>query len=270
MQYIQIFVAIIFLGTSSMGYSAAIPSGQLPRINSFAIVDNEGEQYIAATDQGLFHSDDHGHTWKSYEGYRLPATMVATTPQGTIYAFVAARGLIQLNLKTNQWLEVNNQLGSQVLRQLTTTSWTPSRLVATNQYGKMIVSENYGIEWHRLSGPYQANTPAEKSGHNLYVNKCQGCHGKDGVGETYTVQALTDKNFIQAPALDASAHAWHHTDDALVKLILEGSARTSRMAAWKEEDISEHDARDLVAYIKSLWSKRELECQGPKHMQCMQ
>jgi hypothetical protein len=25
----------------------------------------------------------------------------------------------------------------------------------------------------------------------------------------------------------------------------------------------------IVAYIKSLWSKRELECQGPKHMQCM-
>lgn len=270
MQYLQLIVAIILLGTSLIGYSAAIPSDQLPRINSFAIVDNEGEQYIAATDQGLFHSDDHGHTWEIYEGYRLPATMVATTPQGTIYAFVAARGLLQLKLKTNQWLEVNNQLGSQVLRQMTTTSWTPSRLVATNQFGKMIVSDNYGIEWHRLSGPYQASTPAEESGRNLYVKKCQACHGKDGVGETYTVQALTDKNYIQAPALDASAHAWHHTDDALVKLILEGSARTQRMAAWKDAGVSEHDARDLVAFIKSLWSKRELECQGPKHMQCMQ
>ena len=269
MQYIQIFAAIIFLGTSSMGYSAAIPSAQLSRINSFAIVDNEGEQYIAATDQGLFHSDDHGHTWESYEGYRLPATMVATTSQGTIYAFVVTRGLIQLNLKTNQWLEVNNQLGSQVLRQLTTTSLTPSRLVATNQYGKMIVSENHGIEWHRLSGPYRASTTAEKSGHNLYEKKCQSCHGKDGVGENYTVKSLTDEDYIQAPALDASAHAWHHTDEALAKTILDGSARAPRMAAWKEAGISEHDARDLVAYIKSLWSKRELECQGPKHMQCM-
>jgi mono/diheme cytochrome c family protein len=270
MQYLQIFAAIILLGNSLIGYSAAIPSDQLPRINSFAIVDNAGEQYIAATDQGLFHSDDHGHTWEIYEGYRLPATMVATTPQGTVYAFVAARGLLQLNLKTNQWLEVNNQLGSQVLRQLTTTSWTPARLIATNQYGKMIVSENYGIDWHQLSGPYQARTPTEKSGRDLYVKNCQACHGKDGVGETYTVQALTDKNYIQAPALDASAHAWHHTDDALVKLILEGSSRTPRMAAWKDAGVSEHDARDLVAYIKSLWSKRELECQGPKHMQCMQ
>jgi mono/diheme cytochrome c family protein len=269
MQYIQIFVAIIFVSTSSMGYSAAIPSAQLSGINSFAIVDNEGEQYIAATNQGLFHSDDHGHTWEVYEGYQLPATMLATTPQGTVYAFVVTRGLLQLNFKTNQWIEVNNQLGSQVLRQLTTTSWTPSRLVATNQYGKMIVSENHGIEWHRLSGPYQASSAAEESGHNLYEKKCQSCHGKDGAGETYTVKALTDKSYIQAPALDASAHAWHHTDEALAKTILEGSARAPRMAAWKEAGISEHDARDLVAYIKSLWSKRELECQGPKHMQCM-
>lgn len=30
------------------------------------------------------------------------------------------------------------------------------------------------------------------------------------------------------------------------------------------------DARDLVAYIKSLWTPRELDCQGPKHMECMQ
>jgi hypothetical protein len=108
MKYLQIFAAILLLGTTSMVYSAAIPSDQLSGINSFAIVDNEGEQYIAATDQGLFHSDDHGHTWEIYEDYRLPATMAATTPQGTIYAFVAARGLIQLNLKTNQWQEVNN------------------------------------------------------------------------------------------------------------------------------------------------------------------
>lgn len=72
-----------------------------------------------------------------------------------------------------------------------------------------------------------------------------------------------------APALDASAHAWHHTDEALQKLILEGSARTSRMAAWKNTGLTENDAHDLVAYIKSLWTQRELDCQGPKHMQCM-
>ena len=52
MKYLQIFAAILLLGTTSMVNSAAIPSAQLSGINSFAIVDNEGEQFIAATDQG--------------------------------------------------------------------------------------------------------------------------------------------------------------------------------------------------------------------------
>ncbi len=99
MKYLRIFAVILLLGTTSTGYSAATPSAQLPRINSFAIVDNEGEQFIAATDQGLFHSDDHGHTWEIYEGYRLPATMVATTPQSTVYAFVVTRGCYSSTLR---------------------------------------------------------------------------------------------------------------------------------------------------------------------------
>ena len=33
--------------------------------------------------------------------------------------------------------------------------------------------------------------------------------------------------------------------------------------------VDNEDAHDLVAYIKSLWTQRELDCQGPKHMQCM-
>ena len=82
--------------------------------------------------------------------------------------------------------------------------------------------------------------------------------------------SLTDKNYIMAPALDESAHAWHHTDEALEKTILEGAPRTSRMAAWNDAGLSTQDARDLIAYIKSLWTQRELDFQGPKRMQCIQ
>jgi len=71
-----------------------------------------------------------------------------------------------------------------------------------------------------------------------------------------------------APPLNDFAHAWHHTDAGLVKTILEGSPRKSRMIAWKEL-LQPEDARDIVAYIKTLWSKWALDCQGPKHMQCM-
>jgi mono/diheme cytochrome c family protein len=269
MHFLEIFLATILLSFSTAGVSGGITTEQLPKVNDFAIVDNEGEQYIAATDKGLFHSKDHGHSWEAYAGFDLPATMVTTTSQGTVYAFMATKGLLLLNVKSNQWLEVNNQFGSQYLRQLSTTDWTPSRLVALNQYGKFIVSNNYGSEWSNLTKSNKTRTPEEERGYHLYVEKCQSCHGKDGVGENYSLQSLTDKNYLMAPALDASAHAWHHTDEALQKIILEGSTRSPRMAAWKNLGVSTEEAHDLVSYIKSLWTRRELECQGPKHMQCM-
>jgi hypothetical protein len=142
----MLFAVISLLGFYSTGYSAEVSSAQLSRVNGFAIVDNAGERYIAATDQGLFHSDDHGQSWDAYAEYRLPSTLVTTTPQGTVYAFVITKGLLQLQPESNQWFEVNNQFGSQFLRQLSTTNRTPARLVALNQYGKFIVSENYGSD----------------------------------------------------------------------------------------------------------------------------
>ncbi len=252
-------------------HAAELTIPELPKINDFVIVDSENEQYIAATDQGLYHSLDQGQNWRAHKvGYGLPATMVTTTADGSVYSFVVTLGLLKLDAKTNQWEQVNNRFGSQLLQQMSSSSRTPSRLVARNHYGKLIVSDNHGEDWYKLRGPYQAKSEAESRGRNIYIEKCQGCHGIDGVGETYTRQALTEKDYLIAPALDESAHAWHHTDDQLVETILEGSPRTGRMAAWKNGGVSAEDARDLVAYIKSLWTKRELDCQGPKHKQCMQ
>ncbi|MDP7547930.1 MAG: hypothetical protein QGF20_11605, partial [Alphaproteobacteria bacterium] len=72
-----------------------------------------------------------------------------------------------------------------------------------------------------------------------------------------------------APALDDSAHGWHHPDAQLIATILNGSPRNPRMAPWKEHGLSRDDARSLVAYIKSLWNFRSLACQGSRHMRCM-
>jgi mono/diheme cytochrome c family protein len=68
--------------------------------------------------------------------------------------------------------------------------------------------------------------------------------------------------------LNETSHAWHHGDEQLVRIILEGLRKTDRMPALKGI-ISEKEAYDIVAYIKSLWSARIIACQGPKHMSCM-
>lgn len=108
---------------------------------------------------------------------------------------------------------------------------------------------------------------AAKCGAEIYATYCQLCHGKRGEGEPNVQSLLIRPGYFIAPALDDSQHAWHHTDESLIKFILKGSPRTSRMAAFKGT-LNVNQAHDVVAYFKSLWGPRALECQGPKHMSC--
>jgi mono/diheme cytochrome c family protein len=264
----KITLALLLLG-SIPAYAEVLTLEQLPAITAVAHHNAFPSSYFAATQAGLFASAD-GRSWTRAFDSTMPVTMVSETGSGELYAFVLGTGLVRYNDRGRKWQTINNRLGSQVLVNLSADASSPRNLIALNQFKKIIVSKNGGEDWHGIAGPYRAGSDAEKRGQQLFSEKCRSCHGANGVGETYTVQALTDQNFIRAPALDASEHAWHHTDEALVKTILEGSPRSEKMAAWKNHGLSEDSAKDLVAYIKSLWTQRELDCQGPKHMQCMQ
>ena len=262
-------IAATLLMLSTLAYADTVILDKLPSVSSITIHHGQRAQYFAATSGGIFVSDDNGVTWADSGKFQLPATMVSESADGTVYAFVVTKGLLRLDDRKNQWRAVNNRFGAQVLTQMLGKSGKADQLIALNQFGKLVVSENSGKDWHRMQGPYKANTESEKRGQSLYIKKCQSCHGIDGVGETYTVKALTDKNYLRAPAMNDSEHAWHHTDEALVQTILDGSPREPRMQAWKKSGMTEDNARDIVAYIKSLWTQRELDCQGPRHMQCM-
>lgn len=125
-----------------------------------------------------------------------------------------------------------------------------------------VISYNY-FSSSSSNGNLEASTLAVAKGKTLYNANCSACHGIKGSG------VIDDKSeTFLAPPLDESSHAWHHTDDDLVDVILNGSPRNPVMIAWKSI-LSEDDARAIVAYIKSLWSQKIRDCQGPKHMMCM-
>ena len=106
-------------------------------------------------------------------------------------------------------------------------------------------------------------------GKQTYDSYCVACHKRDGVGEPTVPWSIRRTGFIEAMPLDETSHAWHHGDEQLMGMILDGTARSkTRMPVWRNI-LSEQDAADLVAYLKSLWSDRIVSCQGPKHMDCM-
>jgi mono/diheme cytochrome c family protein len=63
------------------------------------------------------------------------------------------------------------------------------------------------------------------------------------------------------PPQDAGGHTWHHADQLLVSIVLEGSDfPQSRMPAFGET-LSEDEVMSILEYYKSLWGPQERDVQ---------
>ena len=106
-------------------------------------------------------------------------------------------------------------------------------------------------------------------GKTLYASNCISCHREGGVGEQRVPWSIRRPDLIEAMPLNESSHAWHHADEQLSTMILDGSERSRRRMPVFRNALTEEDAADVIAYLKTFWSDRILACQGPAHMRCM-
>jgi len=220
----------------------------------------------AATRGGLVRSLDGGKSWRSAHLVTSPASLVQTTADGTLYAFIVGIGLIETKEPALAWKTLSNDFGRHVLLHLAVAPGDPKRLYGVAETGGVVTSGDRGRTWIGYESSDKASAERIERGAALYQEHCQSCHGVDGAGEPAENVAGTDVN--PAPALDDSAHAWHHSDGDLVQAILEGFEKQGgRMPGWKET-LSREQAEDIVAYFKSLWSFRSYACQGARHMAC--
>ncbi|HED15107.1 MAG TPA: cytochrome c [Gammaproteobacteria bacterium] len=247
--------------------AAGTSMSELRKISAVAMLPGASGTLYSAARGGIYVSTDTGKTWQLSYKTALPITMLATTNSGKLYAFVVTKGLLIFDEAAAKWDELGNEFGSQVLTHIINGAQAPV-LLATDQFGQIIRSVDGGKNWQRTAGIRPPQTQAEKHGQQLFNTFCQACHGKEGTGETYTLKSLTTKDYVMAPPLNDFTHAWHHTDAAIAKTILEGSPRKNRMVAWKGV-LEPQDAKDIVSYMKTLWAKWTENCQGPKHMRCM-
>jgi mono/diheme cytochrome c family protein len=254
------------LNTSRDAGRSWIKLPRLPaKVYALAASARDPDVVYAATRGGLLSSTDGGRRWQTMSDSPNPASMVHVTRDGIVHAFVVGVGLIEAREPPEAWTTLHNQFGEQVLIQFAVDRKDPRRLYALNQFGRLLASRDAGASWHAFAGDRGPKSPAEHRGEKLYQSNCRQCHGLRGVGETHSDMTLNNPRYVRAPALDDSTHAWHHSDDALVKTILEGSPREPRMRSFKDV-LREQDARDIVAYMKSLWGRRALACQGSLHM----
>lgn len=225
-------------------------------------------QLYAATEGGLLVSRNSGREWQREMTYRDATSLVHVAADGTAYAFVLGRGLMRSAPTDHGWKPLYNGFGGHYPLHLAIDPNDPAHLAVLTHAGGLFTSDDGGESWRRFPVPRFKMGSVAAAGQQTYAQFCAACHGVDGVGETPgTANAPADWSRL-APALDFSAHAWHHDDEQLVETILEGGiARGGRMPAWKPL-LSRENVREVVAYMKALWRPRELACQGAKHMSC--
>jgi mono/diheme cytochrome c family protein len=226
------------------------------------------DRIYAAARGGLFISEDSGGNWAPATLQRRPATLVHVAEDNRVYAFVYGVGLLASSETDAGWELRSDGFADRYLLHMASDPARPEVLHVVSDTGAILTSRDGGRSWVSYAGHDQHDPERIAGGDRLYAKLCQSCHGDKGVGEKPGNPRAVNEYGSVAPALDDSAHGWHHSDDNLAQTILEGSPRNPRMLGFGEL-LTEEEARDIVSYMKSLWSFRSLACQGARHMQCM-
>ena len=107
-----------------------------------------------------------------------------------------------------------------------------------------------GVMWQASGGGDTVTdiAPPEvlAQGEIVYQENCVACHGENGQG------------YI-GPALNGSAHAWHHPDPLLVSFIRDGIPGT-QMAA-QGDNLTDEEINAVISYMKSWWSPQQRQKQ---------
>ncbi len=91
-------------------------------------------------------------------------------------------------------------------------------------------------------------------GAQVYAENCAACHGAEGEGHG---------QIPEAPALNATEHAWHHPDGQIQRLILDGG---QQMPSFRDK-LSNDEVVAVIRYIQTWWTSSQLEAQQARSAQ---
>ena len=91
-------------------------------------------------------------------------------------------------------------------------------------------------------------------GREVFTQNCAVCHGAEAQGTVSDWREKLDDGSFPPPPLNGSAHAWHHPQEVLLRVIdYGGEAMGGKMPAFI--DVLEVDEKlAAVAYFQSFWT----------------
>lgn len=103
------------------------------------------------------------------------------------------------------------------------------------------------------AGQGENGRPDAERGASIYAESCQTCHGEAATGK----QAAPN-----TPTHGPEGHTWHHADGQLVQIIFGRLDFPGRTMPSFEGTLSEQDALDVLAYLKSNWPAEQRQFQA--------
>lgn len=106
-----------------------------------------------------------------------------------------------------------------------------------------------------ITGGWKGIDKKIQRGKELFHKHCASCHGKKGVGQDpkQPMGGWDEKDNLIAPALDGSAHAWHHAPQVLFDYMKKGSVDPLSPMPLFKDILTDEGMVDIIRYIQSLW-----------------
>jgi mono/diheme cytochrome c family protein len=107
-----------------------------------------------------------------------------------------------------------------------------------------------------LPTPLPASTGQD--GQALFNQYCAGCHGEKAVGQDPAMRngGWRDDGSRIAPALNGTAHSWHHEPELLFDYVKTGSVDPESPMPSFGGDLSDGQIHAIIHYFQSLWPEK--------------
>ena len=99
---------------------------------------------------------------------------------------------------------------------------------------------------------YQSNQVV--LGRQVFAENCAVCHGAEAQGTGGDWRERLDDGSFPPPPLNGSAHAWHHPQEILLRVIDYGGAAMGGKMPEFIDVLEQEEKLAAIAYFQSFWS----------------
>jgi len=98
-----------------------------------------------------------------------------------------------------------------------------------------------------------------ETGREVFSQNCAVCHGDQAQGTVADWREKLDDGSFPPPPLNGSAHAWHHPQEILLRVIdYGGESMGGKMPAFIDS-LDQSEKLAAIAYFQSFWSNEIYE-----------